>query len=59
MVEKIRSRLALWKMRFISKAGRLILIKSVLSSLSTYFLSVFRMPKSVALDIEKLQRDFF
>jgi hypothetical protein len=34
------------------------LIKSTLSSLPTYFLSLFAVPSSVAHRIEKLQRDF-
>ncbi|KAK3224934.1 hypothetical protein Dsin_004796 [Dipteronia sinensis] len=59
MLDKIRARLAPWKIRFLSNAGRLVLIKSVLSSLPTYFMSVFQIPISVALAMEKLQRDFF
>ncbi|KAK2654064.1 hypothetical protein Ddye_013920 [Dipteronia dyeriana] len=59
MLEKFRSRLVSWKMHFISKVGCLVLIKSVLASLTTYFLSVFKIMKVVAMTIEKLQRDFF
>ncbi|KAK3211814.1 hypothetical protein Dsin_016520, partial [Dipteronia sinensis] len=59
MLDKIHARLALWKMRFLLKAGRLVLIKLVLSSLPMYFMSVFKIPISVALAMEKLQRDFF
>ncbi|KAK3199337.1 hypothetical protein Dsin_022752 [Dipteronia sinensis] len=42
-----------------SKGGRLVLIKSMLSSVPNYFLSVFKIPIGVARKIEKLQRDFF
>ncbi|KAK3218269.1 hypothetical protein Dsin_012239 [Dipteronia sinensis] len=55
MLEKVHARLAPWKMLFISKAGRLVLIKSVLASLPTYFLSVFKILKVVAMAIEKMQ----
>ena len=41
-----------------SKDGRLKLLKSMLSSLPTYFLSLFTTPTHVANKIEKLQRDF-
>ena len=51
-------RLAGWKRSYLSKEGRLTLIKSTLSSLPTYFLSLFPIPSSVAHRIEKLQRDF-
>ncbi|RVW61481.1 putative ribonuclease H protein [Vitis vinifera] len=56
--ERTRRRLSLWKRQYLSEGGRLTLIKSTLSSFPLYQMSVFRMPKSVARRIEKLQRDF-
>ncbi|RVW44650.1 Uridine-cytidine kinase C [Vitis vinifera] len=56
--ERMRRRLALWKRQYLSKGGRITLIKSTLSSVPLYQMSVFRMPKSVARRIEKLQRNF-
>ena len=41
-----------------SKGGRLTFLKSILSSLPTYFLSLFTIPTHVANKIERLQRDF-
>jgi len=35
-----------------------VLIKAVLSSLPVYYLSMFKMPKKVALEINKIQRKF-
>jgi hypothetical protein len=58
ILEKMERRLAGWKRSYLSKGGRLTLIKSTLSSLPTYFLSLFPVPSSVAHRIEKLQRDF-
>ena len=40
------------------RGGRLMLFKSTLSSLPTYFLSLFTISTHVANKIEKLQRDF-
>ena len=40
------------------KGGRLTLIKSILSSLPTYFLSLFTIPTHVTNKIKRLQRDF-
>ena len=51
-------RLAGWKKLYLSKGGRLMLLKSTLSSLPTYFLSLFTIPTHVANKIEKIQRDF-
>ena len=59
ILNKIRLRLALWKRNFMTKGGRLVLIKSVLSSLPTYGMSVFRILIGVANHMEKLQREFF
>ena len=56
--ERFRKRLASWKRQYISKGGRLALIKSTLSSLPIYFLSLFRIPKLVYARLEKIQRDF-
>jgi hypothetical protein len=42
----------------LSKGGRVILIKSTLFNLPTYFLSLFPIPSSVASRIEKLHQDF-
>ena len=58
ILEKMERRLAGWKRSYLSKGGRLTLNKSTLSSLPTYFLSLFPVPSSVAHRIEKLQRDF-
>ena len=51
-------RLAAWKRQYLSKGGKLTLIKSTLSSMPTYFLSLFTIPKTIALRLEKLIRDF-
>ena len=53
-MEKVDHRLANWKMLYLSKGGRVTLIKSTLSNLPTYFLSLFSIPASVAKRIEKL-----
>ena len=58
ILEKIERRLAGWKCLYLSKGGRVTLIKSTLSNLPTYFLSLFHIPAAVANRIEKLQRNF-
>jgi hypothetical protein len=58
VVHKIERQLASWQRMYLSKGGRVTLIKSTLSNLPTYFLSLFPIPSSVASRIEKLDRDF-
>ena len=57
ILEKMERKLAGWKRMYLSKGGRITLIKSTLSSLPTYFLSLFPLV-AVALRIDKIQRDF-
>ena len=60
--DRFRRRFATWKRQYISKGGggggRITLIRSTLSNLPVYFLSLFRMPKIVCSRLEKIQRDF-
>ena len=56
--ERYRKRLALWKLQYISKGGRLTLIRSTLSNMPIYFLSLLRIPRKVKLRLEKIQRNF-
>jgi hypothetical protein len=58
ILEKVDRRLASWKRGYLLKGGRVTLIKSTLSNLPTYFLSLYPIPASVANRLEKLQRDF-
>ena len=57
--EKVRRRLALWKRQYISKGGRITLIKSTMASMTVYQMSLFRLPKSVAEEARKIAKRFF
>jgi hypothetical protein len=48
-------RLAPWKWSYLSKGGRVALIKSTFSNMSTYLLSLFPILADVAKRIEKIQ----
>jgi hypothetical protein len=54
VLEKMRRKLAGWKKIYLSKGARLTLIKSTVSSLPVYFLSLFPILASVNRRIEKL-----
>lgn len=45
--EKVRKRLTEWKKGFFSKVGRLTMIRSVMSRIPVYYVSLFKMPSSV------------
>jgi hypothetical protein len=57
-IEKVERRLAGWKKLYLSKGGRVTLIHNTLSSIPTYYLSMFPIPVSVAKKLEWLQREF-
>ena len=52
--ERFRKRLTMWKRQYISKEGKLTLIRSILSSMPIYFISLFCMPRKVRLRLEKI-----
>ena len=56
--ERFRKRLASWKIQCNSKGSKVTLIRSTLSSLPIYYLSLFRMPQKVCARLERIQRRF-
>ncbi|GJT92641.1 hypothetical protein Tco_1081486 [Tanacetum coccineum] len=58
LIDKAKKRILDWKNKSLSFAGRLQLIKSVVSSMQVYWASMFILPVSIANEIEKLMRDF-
>ncbi|KAJ9552562.1 hypothetical protein OSB04_016607 [Centaurea solstitialis] len=59
VIEKMRNKLASWKAKTMSFDGRLTLVKSVLGSLVLYYLSLFRAPRGVLIELERLRSRFF
>ena len=56
--ERFRRRLAMWKRQYLSKGGRATLIRSTLSNLPIYFMSLLRLPSLIRWRLEQIQRDF-
>lgn len=54
LLEKIRNRISSWTARYLSFAGRLQLISSVIQSLTNFWMSAFRLPKSCLREIDKI-----
>lgn len=54
LVEKNRSQISTWTNRFLSYAGRLLLIKSVIISLVNFWTSVYLLPSKCIKDIESI-----
>lgn len=58
VVERIKKKLSGWKRRLLSYAGRVTLIKYVLSSLPIFYMSLFKIPVCAAKEIDKIQARF-
>ncbi|KAL0285171.1 UNVERIFIED_CONTAM: hypothetical protein Scaly_2826500 [Sesamum calycinum] len=58
LIDKVEARLAGWNHQNLSYAGRLQLIKSVLSTLHMYWASAFILPKGILQILEKKMRRF-
>ena len=56
--ERFKRNLATWKKQYLSKGGRLTLIKSTLSNIPIYFMSLFVIPRKMRLRLEKIQMEF-
>jgi hypothetical protein len=59
LIEKVGAKLPRWKRKFMSKAARAQLMKSVLTAVVTYHTTVFDLPKWLIKKIYKLRRNFF
>ncbi|EOY07997.1 Uncharacterized protein TCM_022315 [Theobroma cacao] len=58
IIEKFETRLAGWKAKTLSIGGRVALLRSVLSSLPIFYMSIFQIPKRVIKELEKIERRF-
>ncbi|XP_062171134.1 uncharacterized protein LOC133876926 [Alnus glutinosa] len=57
--DRIWKRMNGWKEKFLSHAGKEILIKSVIQAMPTYTMSVFRLPKTLCRDINSMLGRFW
>nr|GEX79149.1 hypothetical protein [Tanacetum cinerariifolium] len=58
LIDKVKSRLHNWKNKALSFAGRLQLLRSVISSIQVFWSSVYILPMYVSNEIEKLMMGF-
>ena len=58
IITKLKARLSVWKGRFLSMAGRICLINSVISAIPLYYPSLYRAPETVCKSIISIQRRF-
>jgi len=59
LIRRIKTRLSGWKAKHLPFGGRLVLLKSVLSSMPVYALSFFKAPSGIVSSIESILKCFF
>jgi hypothetical protein len=59
VAEKLMKRLEGWKGSALSFGGRLVLINSCLSSIPTYCMSMYLLPKIVLKNMDRTWKKFF
>ncbi|CAL2225697.1 unnamed protein product [Prunus armeniaca] len=59
LVDKVKHRLASWKGKFLSLAGRATFIQAVTASIPIYAMQTTKLPATVCDDLDKLNRNFF
>lgn len=59
IIEKIEKKLSGWKIRILSPATKLTLLKSILQSMPQYLLALIQSTKATLSSISKVMSDFF
>jgi hypothetical protein len=54
MVTKNQKKISLWVHRWLSRRGRLTLLKSMLSSIPMYWTTIEKLPKGILTNIQKI-----
>lgn len=58
MVDKVRSRLANWKTKFLSRVGRAVLINSTLNTIPNYYMQANFFPSTTLSDLDRICNNF-
>ena len=58
VIDKVQKKLSGWKAKFLSKVGKMVLIKSVAIPIAKYYMQFHALPIKVCEAIDKLIRDF-
>jgi hypothetical protein len=57
--DRVQRRLGDWKLKFLSQAGKEILLKAVIQAIPTYSMSIFLLSKGLCNEINTLMQNFW
>jgi hypothetical protein len=55
---RIENKLSNYKVKFLSQAGKEILLKAIVQAISTYNMNVFLFPTAICKDMNRMMQDF-
>lgn len=58
VVDKVRKRLSVWKLKKLAFAGRATLVQSVLNTIAIYYMQSSTLPLSICDEIDRISRSF-
>ena len=59
IIDKVWKKLQDWKLKFLSQAGKKVLLKAIIQVIPTYYMSVFLLPKTLCSEINSLMQHFW
>ncbi|XP_026450731.1 uncharacterized protein LOC113350837 [Papaver somniferum] len=59
LVETMKVRLSKWNRKFINQVGTFFMVRSVLSTMPSHHMSVFKLPETTIKEMDKVQRFFW
>ena len=57
--DRVWKKINSWSSKYLSKAGREVMIKSVLQAIPSYVMSIFQLPPTLINTIEKMMNSFW
>jgi len=59
IIDKVAQRLGNWKVKFLSQAGKEVLLKAVIQAIPTYCMGVLQLPIGLCKEINQLMQKFW
>ncbi|KAF5459101.1 hypothetical protein F2P56_023085 [Juglans regia] len=59
ILERVSKRIGNWKTKFLSQAGKEILLKAIIQTITTYSMSVFLLPKLLCNKLNSMMSNFW
>jgi len=59
IIDKVTQRLENWKVKFLSQAGKEVLLKAVIQAIPTYCMGIFQLPIGLCKEINHLMQKFW